>query len=67
MAREEEVIGFRTHVSISTYTSWLRKIGLHTYRFRFMGRTDGTWKINVDRSIGGRSRHWQSVHEWSSS
>ena len=59
MATQREVIGSRTHES----KSWLRKIGTSTYRFRLFD--NGTYrKVDVARSIGGRGRHWEIVHEW---
>ncbi|MFH8805190.1 hypothetical protein ACH4F6_37570 [Streptomyces sp. NPDC017936] len=59
MAKQSEVIGPRTHES----KSWLRKIGRSTYRFRLWD--NGTHKrMEVHRSIGGRGRHWEPVHEW---
>jgi hypothetical protein len=65
MAAQREVIEPRTHESATAYRSWLRKIGRSTYRFRTMSRTDGKWEVRVDRSIGGRGRHWETVHHWS--
>jgi len=59
MAAQREVIGPRTHES----KSWIRKIGHSTYRFRLWD--NGTYKrMEVHRSIGGRGRHWEPVHEW---
>jgi hypothetical protein len=60
MAAQRAVIGERTHES----KSWIRKIGTSTYRFRVTTHPSGTWKAEVDRSIGGRGRHWEPVHEW---
>lgn len=65
MASQREVIEPRTHESETAYRSWLRKIGRSTYRFKTMCRTDGKWEVRVDRSVGGRSRHWETVHQWS--
>lgn len=59
MAQQREVIGPRTHES----KSWLRKIGHSTYRFRLFD--NGTYRrIDVARSIGGRGRRWETVHDW---
>lgn len=65
MAAQREVIEPRTHESETTYRSGLRKIGRSTYRFKVMSRTDGKWEVRVDRSVGGRSWHWETVHYWS--
>lgn len=65
MAQQREVIGPRTHESLAVYRSWLRKIGRSTYRFRVSVRENGeVWDINVARSVGGRGRHWETVHHW---
>jgi hypothetical protein len=61
MATQRDVIGERTHAS----QSWIRKIGTSTYRFRVTTRPGGAWKIEVDRSVGGRGWHWDPVHRWS--
>jgi hypothetical protein len=59
MAKQNEVIGERTHES----KSWIRRIGTSTYRFRFYD--NGSHKrMDVHRSIGGRGRHWEPVHKW---
>lgn len=66
MAKQNEVIENRTHVSRSDYISWLRKIGRHTYRFKVASRSDGSWEIRVDVSrYEGRRRSWITVHQWS--
>jgi hypothetical protein len=66
MAKQCEVIEPRTHNSRTTYSSWLRKIGGHTYRFKVMTRTgnDPKWEVRVDRSLG---RGWETVHHWDAS
>lgn len=61
MAKQAEVLGPRTHESRAVYTSWIRKIGHSTYRFKVTTRTDGYWEIRVDRSLG---RGWETVHHW---
>lgn len=62
MAQQREVIGPRTHGWQSW--SWIRKIGSATYRFNVTTREDGRWTARVDRSVGGRGRHWETVHHW---
>lgn len=65
MAKQNEVIGERTHENLAVYRSWLRKIGQSTYRFKVSVRHNGeVWDVSVDRSIGGRGRHWENVHHW---
>lgn len=59
MASQNEVIGPRTHES----KSWLRKIGRSTYRFRVFDN-GASRKVDVARSVGGRGRHWEIVHNW---
>jgi hypothetical protein len=66
MARQQDVIGERTHERSTTYRSWLRKIGAHTYRFDVKVSTSGRWDVRVDRSEGwgpGRAG-WVTVHQW---
>jgi len=57
------VIEPRTHQSQTTYKSWIRRIGKHTYRFKIMVRTDGQWEIRVDMSLN-RVKGWHTVHHW---
>lgn len=66
MAKQTDVIGARTHQSQAVYTSWLRKIGKSTYRFKVTTRLDGYWEVRVDRSFshGPGRRGWETVHHW---
>lgn len=67
MAKQREVIGPRTHNSRAVYTSWIRKLGTGTYRFKVITRADGYWEVRVDKSFshGARGeRGWATAHHW---